>query len=168
MTDETSRELAKLVKVTHLDLRYCPLTNAGMARASQAMPRLEYCNVEGCRLTCLGIAALMRRHKNLRVWGPGEHPPQASNWDARPPMLSMCLSEMQGTCIVLPDKASLQTLSCHSSGDDQGGPLAAVACSCCQTGSISLAGIPTLHGLAVMACDGCSCPLQSRTTCTAS
>ena len=73
MTDETCKELAKLVNVTHLDLRYCPLTNAGMARASAAMPRLEYCNVEGCRLTCLGIMALMRRHRNLRVWGPGEH-----------------------------------------------------------------------------------------------
>ena len=72
MTDETCKELAKLVNVTHLDLRYCPLTNAGMVRASAAMPRLEYCNVEGCRLTCLGIVALMRRHRNLRVWGPGE------------------------------------------------------------------------------------------------
>ena len=75
MTDETCTELAKLVNITHLDLRYCPLTNAGMARASQAMPRLEYCKVEGCRLTCLGIAALLQRHRNMRVWGPGEPSP---------------------------------------------------------------------------------------------
>lgn len=71
MTDETCAKLAKLVNMTRLDLRYCPLTNAGMARVSQAMPRLEYCNVEGCKLTCLGMLALLRQHKRLRVWGPG-------------------------------------------------------------------------------------------------
>ena len=74
VTDETCGELAKLVSMTHLDLRYCPLTNAGMARVSQAMPRLEYCNVEGCKLTCLGMLALLRQHKRLRVWGPGALP----------------------------------------------------------------------------------------------
>ena len=71
MTDETCAELAKLVNMARLDLRYCPLTNAGIAQVSQRMPRLEYCNVEGCRLTCLGMLALMRQHKHLRVWGPG-------------------------------------------------------------------------------------------------
>ena len=71
VSDETCSELAKLVNMTRLDLRYCPLTNPGMAQVSQEMPRLEYCNVEGCKLTCLGMLALMRQHKRLRVWGPG-------------------------------------------------------------------------------------------------
>lgn len=80
VTDEACCELAKLVKVTHLDLRYCPLTNGGMAIISHGMPRLEYCNVEGCKLTCLGMLALMRRHKRLRVWGPGMIPGHYRLW----------------------------------------------------------------------------------------
>ena len=71
VTDETCAELAKLVNMTRMDLRYGQLTNAGIAQLSHAMPRLEYCNVEGCKLTCLGMLALFRQHKGLRVWGPG-------------------------------------------------------------------------------------------------
>lgn len=71
LTDETCAELTRLVNLTHLDLRYCKITNAGMARLSPALPNLEYCNVEGCRLTCLGMMRLLQRHKRLRVWGPG-------------------------------------------------------------------------------------------------
>jgi hypothetical protein len=71
VTDETCAELAKLGNITHLELQYCPITNAGMALVSAGMPRLEYCNVEGCKITCLGILALMRQHRGLRVWGPG-------------------------------------------------------------------------------------------------
>ena len=71
VTDETCAELAKLGNITHLELQYCPITNAGLALVSAGMPRLEYCNVEGCKITCLGMLALMRHHRGLRVWGPG-------------------------------------------------------------------------------------------------
>lgn len=71
VTDETCAELAKLGNVTHLELQYCPITNAGVALVSAGMPCLEYCNVEGCKITCLGMLALMRCHRSLRVWGPG-------------------------------------------------------------------------------------------------
>jgi hypothetical protein len=71
ITDETCAELAKLGNMTHLEVQYCPISNAGLALISAGMPRLEYCSLEGCNITCLGMLALIRRHKGLRVWGPG-------------------------------------------------------------------------------------------------
>ena len=144
------------MNVTHLDLRYCPLTNAGMARASAAMPRLEYCNVEGCRLTCLGIVALMRRHRNLRVWGPGEQQTHlSSGLKSQAPHLLM--PGMIGTCSVRFVRASLLTVSRHSLDKCQGGFLKAVGCFCRWKRNVRLACVQAWRRPVVMVCDKTFC-----------
>jgi hypothetical protein len=69
--DKTAAMLSNLTLLTGLDLRYCPITNEGMALMGGRLHELAYCNVEGCPLTSLGIWRLLCQHKRINIWSPG-------------------------------------------------------------------------------------------------
>ncbi len=69
--DEAAAALAPLTKLADLDVRYCPMTNAGLCQLSRAMPDLAIFAVEGCPATSIGIWRLLSRHRNLKLWLPG-------------------------------------------------------------------------------------------------
>ena len=71
MTDETAQALAALARVESLDLRFTPITNAGVLRLSAAMPNLARCVIDGCPVTSLGVWRLFAGHRKLKLWPAG-------------------------------------------------------------------------------------------------
>ena len=71
MTDETAGALTALTRVESLDLRFTPITNAGILRLSAAMPHLARCVIDGCPITSLGIWRLLAGHRKLKLWLAG-------------------------------------------------------------------------------------------------
>lgn len=72
--DDTAALLAKMTKLTLLDLRYGAVTNTGMAQISGALKNLTTCNIEGLPLTSLGVWRLLAQHKKINAWGAGIFP----------------------------------------------------------------------------------------------
>lgn len=69
--DEAAAALLPLTNLADLDVRYCPLTNAGLGRLSRAMTHLSVFAIEGCPATSVGVWRLLCRHHKLKLWLPG-------------------------------------------------------------------------------------------------
>ena len=69
--DEAAAALLPLTNLADLDVRYCPMTNAGLGRLSRAMTHLSIFAIEGCPATSVGVWRLLCRHHKLKLWLPG-------------------------------------------------------------------------------------------------
>lgn len=65
-----------LSQLERLDLSYTGVTNHGVHAVAGGCAALRRLNLDGCRVSILGMAKLFRETKKLRIWEEGIHLPE--------------------------------------------------------------------------------------------